>query len=204
VAVGWRGAGLACVLLLAGCGGGDEDAWATRGSPVPVANEPRPTRSPDGSVVGIGGLRVALEGRVTATAGLVRPVKSDCDTTVATPSFACRVTFMDEVVTYNVTTEAREVNSFTWKAQADRMVVTRAGIQAAMWRTYSPRATAIRCDAFPERQRAAPRAVLPGRCYFKPTLSDRAFGHDSGNAARTVAVKITVYDGSLGLSEQTQ
>ncbi|MFC5750548.1 hypothetical protein [Actinomadura rugatobispora] len=204
MAVGWRGAGLAFVLCVAGCGGGDADAWATRGAAVPVPNEPQPTRSPDASVVGVDGLRVALEGRVAATAGLVRPLKSDCDTTVATPSFTCRVTFMDEVVTYRVTTEARGTNSFTWKAQADAMVVTRTGIQAAVWRTYSPRATAIRCDAFPERQRAAPRAVLPGRCYVKPTLSDRAFGRDSGNAARTVAVKISVYDGSLGLTEQTQ
>jgi len=46
--------------------------------------------------------------------------------------------------------------------------------------------------------------VLPGRCYFKPILRDPAFGRASSNAARTVAVRITVHDGSLGLTEQPQ
>ncbi|GAA2433058.1 hypothetical protein GCM10010191_53860 [Actinomadura vinacea] len=191
-------------LMLAGCGGGDEDAWATRGAPVPVANEPAPSRSPGFSVVGMGELRLALEGRVAAAAGVARPVKSECDTTVALPSFTCRVTFLDEVVAYRVTTKPRGTGSFEWRAQADTMVATRAGIQAALWRKYSPRATAIRCETLPERQRVAPKTVLPQRCYFKPTLRDRAFGRDSGNGARTVAVKITIYDGSIGLAEQTQ
>ena len=85
------------------------------------------------------------------------------------------------------------------------LIATRTGIEAAMWHKYATRATAMRCDTpFPARQRVDPRTSLRQRCYFKPTLGDKAFGKDSGNAARTVAVKITIYDGWIRLDETTQ
>jgi hypothetical protein len=74
-----------------------------------------------------------------------------------------------------------------------------------MWRAYAARASAISCDdPFPARQRMAAGTTLRQRCYFKPVLADAAFGRDSDNGARTVAVRITIGDGSIGLAEVTQ
>jgi hypothetical protein len=140
-----------------------------------------------------------------AAAGLIRPVTSRCDTTDIEPAFTCRVTYLGETVTYRVSTTAQSADSYTWRARPDALVATRAGIEAAIWRRYAARASAISCDTpFPARQRVAPRTILRQRCYFKPVFADAAFGRDSDNAARTVAVQITIGDGSIGLEEITQ
>jgi hypothetical protein len=196
---------LAVTAVLAGCSTSAKDSWAGRGRPVTFANEPVPSPPPDTLVNGVGGLRVVLEGRVIAAAGLIRPVTSECDTTVIEPAFTCRVTYLGEVVTYQVTTKPDSQGTYTWQAKPDALIATRTGIEAAMWHKYATRATAMRCDTpFPARQRVDPRTSLRHRCYFKPTLGDKAFGKDSGNAARTVAVKITIYDGWIRLDEITQ
>ena len=151
------------------------------------------------------GLRVVLEDRVVAAAGLIRPVTSRCDTTDIEPEFSCRVTYLSQIVTYRVTTTARSAGLCSWQARPGALVATRAGIEAAMWRRYAARASAISCDTpFPARQRVAPRTTLQQRCYFKPTLADTAFGQGSDNAARTVTVRVTIDDGSIGLGEITQ
>lgn len=184
---------------------GAEDVWAGHGVPVKFANEPTPSPAAEGVVNGIGGLRLALEARVIGTAGLIRPVASTCDTPVVESEFACHVTYQGEVVTYRVTTKPSTGDTYTWQAAADSMVVTRAGIEAAMWRKYATRATAMSCDAsLPDKQRVHPRTALAQRCYFKPTGNDQAFGAASDNAGRTVAVKITVFDGALGFDELLQ
>jgi hypothetical protein len=64
------------------------------------------------------------------------PVASECDTTVTLPTFTCRVTYQDVVVTCHVTTTPKSADTFTWQARPDRIVATRAGIEAAMWRAY--------------------------------------------------------------------
>ena len=45
------------------------------------------------------GLRIELETRVLATAGVQRPVTSECDTEAITPSMTCRVTLVGQTVT---------------------------------------------------------------------------------------------------------
>jgi hypothetical protein len=204
---GLLGGLLAGAVVLAGCTAGQPagDAWAGRGKPVVFPGEPAPSPPPGGIVTGVPGLRVALEDRVIAAAGLIRPVTSRCDTTDIEPAFTCRVTYLGETVTYRVSTTAQSADSYTWRARPDALVATRAGIEAAIWRRYAARASAISCDTpFPARQRVAPRTILRQRCYFKPVFADAAFGRDSDNAARTVAVQITIGDGSIGLEEITQ
>jgi hypothetical protein len=193
------------LTLTAGCAGTGRDTWAGRGKPVTFANEPQPSPTSGRLVTGIGGLRVALEERVISSAGMVRPVASDCDTVVIASEFTCRVTYQGETVTYHVTTQPDSGSAYTWQAQADQLVATKAGIEAAMWRAYATRATAMSCDTtLPDRKLVAPRSTLQQRCYFKPTLKDPAFGQNSGNKARTVAVTISINDGSLSLHETTQ
>jgi len=200
-------AGTVAALVLAGCTTGRQtgDAWAGRGKPVAFPGEPAPSPPPGGFVTGVSGLRVALEDRVIAAAGLIRPVTSWCDTADIEPTFTCRVTYLGETVTYRVTTTAQSADSYGWRARPDALVATKAGIEAAMWRRYAARASAISCDTpFPARQRVARGTTLRQRCYFKPVLTDAAFGQDSDNAARTVAVRITIGDASIGLDEVTQ
>lgn len=192
-------------MVLAGCSGSPGDAWARRGTPVAFPAEPAPSPPAGGLVTGVTGLRVVLEDRVIGAAGLIRPVTSECDTTDIEAAFDCRVIYLGETVTYRVTTESRSMDSYSWQAVPNMLVATRAGIEAAMWRKYAARATAISCDTpFPARQRVRPRTTLRQRCYFKPTFADAAFGKNSPNAARTVAVQITINDGSIGLAEVTQ
>ena len=193
------------LTLTAGCAGTSRDTWAGRGAPVTFANEPQPSPTSGRLVTGIGGLRVALEERVIAAAGMVRPVTSDCDTVVIASEFTCRVIYQGETITYHVTAQPDSGSTYTWQARADQLVATKVGIEAAMWRAYATRATAMSCDtALPDRELVAPRSTLQQRCYFKPTLKDPAFGQDSSNKARTVAVTITINDGSLTLHEITQ
>ena len=195
----------AVVVVLAGCSSTTRDAWTGRGRTVPVANEPTPTPATGGVVDGLGGLRTTLEARVVATGGVVRPVASECDTVVIAPSFTCRITYLGQTVSYQVTTRQASANGYNWQARADSMVATRAGIETAMWREYAARATAIRCDSsLPDQQRVAPGAKLRQRCYFTPTSNDRAFGKGTGNHGRTVGVDVTIYDGSIGLDEKIQ
>jgi hypothetical protein len=204
---GLLGGLLAGAVALAGCTAGQPagDTWAGRGKPVAFPGEPAPSPPPGGIVTGVPGLRVALEDRVIAAAGLIRPVTSRCDTTDIEPAFTCRVTYLGETVTYRVNTTAQSADSYAWRARPDALVATRAGIEAAIWRRYAARASAISCDTtFPARQRVAPPTILRQRCYFKPVFADAAFGRDSDNAARTVAVQITIGDGSIGLEEITQ
>src|SRR4030088_1580522 len=66
---------LAVTAVLAGCSTSAKDSWAGRGRPV------------------------------TFAAGLTRPAPSECATTVIEPAFTCRVTYLGEVVTYQVTTK---------------------------------------------------------------------------------------------------
>jgi hypothetical protein len=92
-----------------------------------------------------------------------------------------------------------------WPAGCSGGPGDRAGIEAAMWRKYAARAGAIRCDdSFPDRQRVGPRTRLPQRCYFIPTFTDPAYGKNTGNDARTVAVEIIIDDGSIGFGERAQ
>jgi hypothetical protein len=96
-------------------------------------------------------------------------------------------------------------------AVAYRLLVVRLGQADAAqlvlhgWPAGLIRPVTSRCDTpFPARQRVAPRTTLRQRCYFKPVLADAAFGRDSDHAARTVAIRITIGDGSIGLEEITQ
>jgi hypothetical protein len=202
---------LAVSAALSGCSAGQgTDAWAGRGAPVANPGpEPAPTPPSQGIVTGISGLRVALEGRVIASAGLIRPVTSGCGTADIEPRFTCRVTYLGQTVTYRVTTTPDSSDGFpdgyTWKATPDTLIATRAGVEAAIWREYATRATAISCDTpFPAVQRAAPATALAQRCYFKPTPGDKASGANSGNADRTVVVQVKIYDGRIALQEITQ
>jgi hypothetical protein len=181
------------------------DAWAGRGKPVKFVNEPVPPRPDDSYVVGIGGLTTALDARVVASGGLIRPVSSDCATTLIQPAFTCHVTYMGKVVTYRVTTTATGGDSYNWQASPDVLVATRGGIEAAMWRAYASQATAMSCDAsIPQQQLVHPLTTLAQRCYFKPTSNNQNYGSGSGNEDKTVAVQITIYDGEISLYVVTQ
>jgi hypothetical protein len=181
------------------------DAWAGRGTPVKFANEPAPPQPDDAFVVGLGGVMTDLDARVVASGGLIRPVAPVCNTATIRPAFTCRITYLGEVVTYHVTTTPSGPGNYTWRARPDALVATRSGIEAAMWRTYSSRATAMSCDtALPAVQRVRPGAALRRRCYFKPVSGDPAFGQGSDNNARTVAVQVSVFDGGLTLEPVTQ
>src|SRR5207237_10671413 len=131
-------AGTVAALVLAGCTTGRQtgDAWAGRGKPVAFPGEPAPSPPPGGIVTGVSGLRVALEDRVIAAAGLIRPVTSWCDTADIEPTFTCRVTYLGETVTYRVTTTAQSADRYGWRARPDALVATKAGVEAAMWRRY--------------------------------------------------------------------
>lgn len=201
---------LAAGLAAACAAGPATDAWARRGIPVKYLNEPAPPRPGTSPVDGIPGLKVALEDRVIASGGLVRPVASGCGTAQILPAFTCRVTYLGRVVTYHVTTRPGDGSfagtaEYTWRARAQSLIVTRSGVEAAMWRAYASRATAMSCDSgFPALQRVRPGTTLRQRCYFKPVSRDPAFGTASGNRDRTVAVTITVDDGGLTLTDVTQ
>lgn len=188
--------------------GASKDEWAGRGEPVSLPAEPTPSPASDRFVVGLGELRMALEARVIAAAGVVRPVKSECDlASIIVPKFSCRITYLDEVVTYQVTTERKpgSTDTFNWEAKPDTLVATRQGIEAALWRKYSTRASEIRCDAeLPERRRVPAPTTLPHRCYFKPIASDAGYGKDTHNLGKTVAVEITIRDGGIGFAEKVQ
>jgi hypothetical protein len=195
---------------LAGCvhhSTGSADVYAGRGTPVTNPNEPEPSRDPNlGSgpvTVGVAGIRVELEERVVETAGVRRPVTSECDTQAVARAFTCRVTYAGETVTYAVTTtppQPGSTNLSTWNARSDAMIVTRVGVWARMWRTYAMRATEMRCDNdLPDVQRVPVGHKLAQRCYFRPTVDDAAYGAKSHNHDRTVAVELTVDDGSIRL-----
>lgn len=51
---------------------------------------------------------------------------------------------------------------------------------------------------------AEPPVRSGNKAVDKPVPADAAFGQDSGSAARTVAVRITIGDGAIGLDEITQ
>ncbi|MBW8482779.1 hypothetical protein [Actinomadura parmotrematis] len=195
-----------CLVLTGGCSGdGGKDAWAGRGRPVAVPSEPAPTRTPEGVANGVSGIRVALQGRVLATAGVVRPVRSQCSTPAPLPAFTCQVTLLGQTVTYQVTSEPQSGTIHRWTARPDALIVTRTGVERALWDAYAPRATAIRCDpVLPEQQRVAPLARLKQRCYVKPTAADPGLGAAGRNRARTVAVQITVHDGRVSFTEHRQ
>jgi hypothetical protein len=181
------------------------DAWAGRGKPVTFANEPAPPRPDDSFVEGIGGLTAALDARVLAAGGLIRPVSSGCDTELIEPSFTCHVTYLGKVVTYRVTTTGAGSGSYNWQARPDMLVATRGGIEAAVWRAYASQATAMSCDAaIPQVQMVRPQTTLSQRCYFKPTASNPNWGSGSENGDKTVAVQITLYDSVIKLYVLTQ
>ncbi|GAA4489074.1 hypothetical protein GCM10023191_019290 [Actinoallomurus oryzae] len=202
---GYLAAACGCLLALAGCTSDKKDEWDGRGRPIPVPNEPSPSQPADMFVTGLGGLEQALEGRVMAAGGLVRPIATRCDTVDIAPSFTCRITYMGQVITYTVTTRQTTSTNYNWRATPDVLVTTKAGIEAALWRKYSSQATAIRCDAsLPTQQRVRPGTKLKQRCYFKPTFKNQYFGDDTDNAGRTVAVGIVIPDGPIELVPRTQ
>src|SRR5262245_52685623 len=96
-------------LVAAGCGSfGAEDEWAGRGKAVSSdPREPEPPK-PERSVDGVGGIQRALEARVIASAGLVKPVASSCDARSIWRAFGCKITYEGETVAYQVTTEAED------------------------------------------------------------------------------------------------
>ncbi len=74
-----------------------------------------------------------------------------------------------------------------------------------MWRAYASQATAMSCDAtIPQVEMVRPATTLSQRCYFKPTGSNPNWGNGSGNADKTVAVQITIYDSEINLDVMTQ
>lgn len=196
--------GLGASLGLTACGD-DRDQWADRGTPVAQPAEPVPSPTYDSSVDGVGGIRTALEDRVRVTAGVTRPLKSDCSALHLRQSFTCTITFMGEDITYQVKTTPDGGNRFRWTATPDALVATRAGIEAALWQAYATRASEIRCDpGLPDQQRVPPGTTLKQRCYFRPVRDDRTFGAKSDNAGRTVAVSIKIDDGRIRLTEELQ
>lgn len=181
------------------------DRWAGAGTPVGNPFEPSPSASTSRVVTGTSGVGAALSERVIGAGGVVRPVSVDYGITTVMPAFTCRITYLGEVVSYQVTTTPAGSDTWEWEAQPDRMVAVRKGIEAALWRRYAAQATAIRCDAtLPEQQRVPAGTTLTDRCYFQPYGKDVAFGDSSSNRSRTVQVSITITDGAIVLREQTQ
>jgi hypothetical protein len=114
---------------------------------VRFANEPVPPQPGEAYVAGIGGIAGVLDARVIASGGLVRPVSTSCGTHRIKPAFTCRITCLGHVATYRVTAAKTRGSYYAWQARPDVLVATRGGIEAAMWRTYASRATAMSCDA---------------------------------------------------------
>lgn len=66
-------------------------------------------------------------------------------------------------------------------------------------------ASQIRCDSeLPDKQRVPAPTKLLHRCYFTPIGSDTAYGKETHNLGRTVAVEITIRDGGISFAEQVQ
>jgi hypothetical protein len=185
-----------------------QDRWAGLGTPIADPHEPAPPAPSTGTVDGVGGISTALVQEVVAGGGLVRPTEVDCAAPVIVSRFVCEVTYLDQVVTYTVTTEPDPggpgSRSFTWQSEPDVLVATATGIHAELWRRYADRASAIRCEALPEVRRVPPGEPLAQHCWFKPILSDLALGRDSANQARTVQVDIAITTGGIDLRELTQ
>jgi hypothetical protein len=186
------------------------DEWAELGVPVTEPGEPAPQPLPDNSTQGVEEILGELAQNVVGAGGLARPVKADCQIRTIIPTFSCTITYLGEVVTYRVTTEkkstyATTVQTYSWQAEPDALVVTGEGVRGAMWRAYAARASAIRCAAdLPDVQRVPRGGTLAQHCWFKPIVEDVAFGRDSSNATRTVQVDIVVQDGRINFREQTQ
>ncbi|GAA5143314.1 hypothetical protein GCM10023320_84330 [Pseudonocardia adelaidensis] len=188
------------VLVLAALPACSDEYADHSGIPVVRPTGPAPPERESEQYVfgGVDGLRKVLETRVLRSAGVVKPVRSECDVERPTPRFTCTVDYDGERVTYLVTTSGS--GWAEWEATTDSLVMTRAGVLAAVWREYSAHAAKLRCeDGIPETARVAPGTKLGQRCYFKPGADHPVYGEDSriGGYPDTVAADLVVANGDI-------
>ena len=159
------------------------DELAERGARVPVIAMPEssPTWTPMDPTTAdpVPQVRHDLEQRVLLIARVAHPVTSRCvrvdsgtdDTEI---QYACTVTYAGHDIVFTVVGHGRgdtgELDRYD--ASADRVVVTRKGLQAQLREAY-PQAEELRCDEFPELALVSTADPLTQHCYVKVSWSGR-------------------------------
>jgi hypothetical protein len=159
------------------------DDLADRGAHVPAVAmpEPSPTWLPTDPTATdpVPQVRHDLEQRVLLIARVVHPVTSRCVRVDSGPDdseiqYACTVTYAGHDMVFTVIGSGQgdtgELDRY--EANADRVVVTRKGLQSQFREAY-PQAEELRCDEFPEFALVSTAEPLPQHCYVKVGWSGR-------------------------------
>jgi len=168
--------GLIVAVVVACCGGGwwfyDPLRYTGETFPRAVASEgPKPSWGAGAGAPVDQQLRHELEERVLASAGVVRPLTSECNRATPIPT-RCWVEYAGLRMEWRITALS-DGPLYKYRAETDAIVITGQGVRESLAR-WSAKSYELRCDPLPDLALVPVGKPLPQHCYdeferFEPT-----------------------------------